>query len=66
MVAPYTWNGVPQSSPLGDLSRDLKHSASFSTRNSIYTDVFLLEWKYCLSNCNLPWNLCANGVQISF
>ena len=30
MVAPCTWNGLPQSSPLGDLSRDLKHSASFS------------------------------------
>ena len=30
MVAPCTWNGLPQSSPLDDLSRDLKHSASFT------------------------------------
>ena len=64
MVAPCTWNGLPQSSP-GDLSCDLKHSASFSTRNSICTDVFLLEWKYCLSNCNLRWNLCANSDRCS-
>ena len=37
----------------------------FDSQRNLYRRV-LLEWKYCLSNCNLRWNLCASSDQIRF